>query len=109
MTPPLNKPASYLLALVLLAGCAGGHSGLGRADGMPSDVNRYLKDRAACGSYSEPSFFDDDGFGFGGNQSALFCGGSEGELKRLREKYAGRNDVQQALDRLERQLEESPR
>ena len=103
------KALAIIFALLLLAGCAGGVEGLGRDNGMPSDVNRFLKDRATCNTYSQDALFDDDVLGLAADQGALFCSGSEEQLARLRSKYSARPDVLRALDRLETQIDQGTR
>ncbi len=106
----MNNRLAPLLALFLLAACAGGTAGPGRDSGLPSDVNRFLKDRAACADYSDAGFLDDrDATGFGADRGRMFCSGSDADLARLRAKYRDRPDVTGALDRLERQIAEDRR
>ncbi len=73
---------------------------------MPRDVASFLDRRSACGDYSEDPFADDSRDDFMADQSALYCSGTERELKRLRSKYAGNAQVNGALDALERDLQQ---
>lgn len=100
-----TRIAAAMICTLLIAGCSHIESHTSRHDGMPRDVASFLDRRSACGDFREDIGFDDDRDDFMADQSAMYCSGTERELKRLREKYAARADVIAALDRLEADLQ----
>ena len=92
---------SLMVCVLLSAGCSHIEQHTSRNDGMPRDVGSFLDRRSACSDFSAADPFDDDRGDFMADQSAMYCSGTDRELKHLRAKYAGRADVIAALDRLE--------
>lgn len=95
---------ALLTCTLLMAGCSHIEGHTSRHDGLPRDVGSFLDRRSACGDYRGDAFFDDDRSDFMADQSAMYCSGTERELKSLRAKYASRPDIIAALDRLEADL-----
>ncbi len=93
-----------LTCTLLMAGCSHIDGYTSRHDGLPRDVASFLDRRSACGDFSEDASFG-DGDDFMASQSAMYCSGTDAELKKLRQKYAARADVIAALDRLEADLQ----
>ncbi len=103
LVPVLAVP--LLLLILLIAGCGHVQDHVARNDGMPRDVGSFLDRRSACGDARTDDVFDDGRDSFMMDQSAMYCTGTDAELKRLRTKYAARPDVLAALDRLEADIE----
>ena len=96
---------AMLFCGLLMAGCSHIEQHTSRNDGLPRDVGSFLDRRSACSDFSADDPFDNDRGDFMADQSAMYCSGTDRELKHLRAKYAGRADVLAALDRLEADIQ----
>lgn len=101
-----------LCAVLGLTGCKTAPHGYDRPEriatthsDMPKDVVRFMERRAACDHFRNEDAYDDDRGSFLASQSALYCTGTDGELRGLRAKYAAAPEIIDALRRFEAELE----